>query len=34
MSLDLQAMTGGFADPPVQSARAFRADSTRCRGPG
>jgi len=34
MSLDLQAMTGGFDDAPVQSARAFRAALDALSRPG
>ena len=34
MSLDLQAMTGGFDDAPVQSARAFRAALDALARPG
>lgn len=34
MSLDLQAMTGGFRDAPVQSARAFRAALDALSRPG
>ena len=34
MSLDLNAMTGGFADAPVQSARAFRAALDALSRPG
>lgn len=34
MSLDVQAMTGGFGDAPVQSARAFRAALDALSRPG
>jgi len=34
MSLDLEAMTGGFDDAPVQSARAFRAALDALSRPG
>ncbi len=34
MSLDLNAMTGGFSDAPVQSARAFRAALDALSRPG
>lgn len=34
MSLDLHGMTGGFADAPVQSARAFRAALDALSRPG
>ena len=32
--MDQAAMTGGFADPPIQSARAFRAAMTAMAHPG